>query len=210
MLSSCSYSSPTHCPRGWKWEPAGNSHLSHLSLTDSLGSPGLLLNADRSPLLFLNSLCSREYCRGGQLRGGFCSHLIQVFSIHGFNWAFLYLCFSISSMRSWTNPVVHMLHLYIGAQGSFGDLEKQIRAIRSVIFSSLYLTHLKEKKIKGAKAILMLSQGFVQKCVTSCIWTEHRSGRSVWWMRAFPSGHTGSREKEQEGTKDKKLSKTCP
>lgn len=190
---------------------ASREFTSESSLTDWL--PRITWTASKcrqvSPT-FPEFTVQQGVLQGGQLRGGFCSHLIQVFSIHGFNWAFLYLCFSISSMRSWTNPVVHMLHLYIGAQGSFGDLEKQTRAIRLVIFSSLYLTHLKEKKIKGAKAILMLSQGFVQKCVTSCIWTEHRSGRSVWWMRAFPSGHTGSREKEQEGTKDKKLSKTCP
>lgn len=182
---------------------ASREFTSESSLTDWL--PRITWTASKcrqvSPT-FPEFTVQQGVLQGGQLRGGFCSHLIQVFSIHGFNWAFLYLCFSISSMRSWTNPVVHMLHLYIGAQGSFGDLEKQIRAIRSVIFSSLYLTHLKEKKLKGQKLYWCCL-----RALSKSVW-PHAFGQNIVAAEVFGEWELSPQAIQEAGRRNRKEQRT--
>lgn len=58
MLFSCSFTSSTHCPRGENGR-AGNSHVSHLSLTPLPGITEAVSKCKCVSPFFLNSLCSK-------------------------------------------------------------------------------------------------------------------------------------------------------
>lgn len=160
-------------PKGMKMG-ASREFTSESSLTDWL--PGITWTASncRQVSPTFPEFTVRQGVRQGAVKRWFLLLPSSGYSLSsGFSLAFLYLCFSICSVRRWTGRGVLKLRPSRGAWESFG--EKQTRAIRLVIFASQCWTHLREKNQRVKSFILFC---WCLRALSKSAW-PHEFGQNI-------------------------------